>query len=134
MRRMMAGAAIALLAGCSLGADLPVAKAEADKFHRMFDAGQCAEIYRGAGPDLTGAITAADWATMCNGLHAKLGKFKSAADPGWLDQWNNGTHQFVLNYESEYEKGAAKEEFVFRTKGDKLMLAGYHVSSDALFK
>ena len=38
----------------------------------------------------------------------------------------------TINYQAQYEKGAASEQFVFRIDGGKALLAGYNINSDAL--
>jgi hypothetical protein len=37
--------------------------------------------------------------------------------------------QITLAYESEFQKGHAKETFVWRLHGDRAALIGYHVDS-----
>jgi hypothetical protein len=132
MRGFAIVAAAALVTGCGIGAEVPVAKTEAAKFHREFNAGKFALIYRGASKDLTDLISEADWIKMCELIQARLGKFKEGNATGWNDQWNNGIHQIDLVYDSTYERAKAQEDFVYRKVGDRFLLAGFHVKSPAL--
>ena len=132
MRGFAVVAAAALVAGCGIGADVPVAKTEAVKFHRQFNAGQFAAIYRNAGKDLTGVISEADWIRLCEQIEAMLGKFKEGSQTGWFDKWNNGVHEIDLTFVSVFERGAAEEQVVYRKADDRYLLAGYHVTPKEL--
>lgn len=130
MRYPLAGAAMLLLASCSIGTDFPAATQRVDIFRRLFEAGKCAEIYRSAARDLTSAITEPGWVSLCQGVHANMGKMKSAKQVGWNDNFNNGDHFVVLDYATEFEKGPAHENFVLRMVDGKASLAGYHMTPD----
>jgi len=132
MRKLWVGAIALLLAGCSIGEDIPAAKNAVVKFHRQLDAGQSAEIYRAASKDMHDATPEAELVQLLDAVHRKLGKFQSASDAGWNDQFTNGDHFISLTYASKYERGQASENFVYRIEGGKPSLAGYHVSSNAL--
>jgi hypothetical protein len=131
MRNLGILALSALLAGCSVGADVPLATNAAAGFHRQLDAGKFAESYAAGAPELRGATTQQEWVQLLDAVHRKLGKFQSAAQTGWNDQMNTGGHFIVLTYQAKYERGAASEEFVYKIEGGKALLAGYHVNSNA---
>ena len=130
MRRFLAGAALLALAGCSAGADLPVARAGVDKVHSQLNGGQCAEIRDQASTEFKELSSAESWKTVCDQLAAGLGKFVSLAQVGWNDEVGTNGHIIRINYDSEFEKGKAQEQFLFRIDGGKAVLVGYHVNSD----
>ena len=131
MRKFWLGAAV-LLAGCSIGKDLPVAEAQVKQFHAMLDAGQFTQIYRAGAPELRAATPEKDMVAIFDAVHRKLGAFQSATTTGWNDNFNNADHFIVLNQKAKYAHGDAVEEFTYRLSGGKATLAGYHVTSTAL--
>jgi hypothetical protein len=132
LHKIVFAAAVVVLAGCSIGADVPAAKNAAEKLHRQLDAGKFAEIYRGSSQEMKSAIPEAGLVQLLDAVHRKLGKFVSAPDPGWNDQLNTGGHFITLSYQSKYERGEATETIVFRIDGGAAKLAGYNIQSQAL--
>lgn len=130
MRKFLMGAAVLALAGCSAGTDLPIARAGVDKVHGQLNGGRCAEIRDQASSDFKELTSAESWKTTCDQLAAGLGKFVSLAQTGWNDEVGTNGHIIRLNYDSEFEKGKAQEQFLFRIDGGKAVLVGYHVNSD----
>ena len=134
MRKFGILVAAVLLAGCSIGADVPLAKQAAVSFHHQLDAGKFAETYSAAGPDLRAAATQQQWVQLLDMVHRKLGNFKSAPEPGWNDMVATGGHFITLTYQSTYEHGVAEEQIVYKMVGGKALLIGYHVTSNALIE
>lgn len=132
MRKLGILVVAAMLAGCSIGADVPLAKTAAASFHQQLDAGKFAETYTASAPELHAAATQQQWVGLLDVVHRKLGNFKSAPEPGWNDQFNTGGHTIVLTYKSTYEHGTATEELVYKIEGGKALLLGYHITSNAL--
>jgi hypothetical protein len=132
MRFLAIVAAALALSACSIGKDVPVAEAAAAHFHQQLNAGKFADTLEGATPQLLAAAGKEKWLALLTAVHAKLGAFRSAKTIGWNDNFNNGDHFITLNLEAQYERGTAQEQFVYRIWGDKALLAGYHVNSDAL--
>lgn len=120
------------IAGCSFGADVPLAQKAVTTFHQQLDAGQFAESYKGASGEFRSATSEADWVKMADAVHRKLGKFQSTVSLGWNDQTTTSGHFIVLTYKSKYERGEANEQFTYRIEGAKALLAGYNVNSNAL--
>jgi hypothetical protein len=132
MRVLAIVAAALALSACSIGKDVPVAEAAAVGFHQMLDVGKFADTWQNAAPELRAATPKDKWLALLDVVHRKLGKFRTAKTVGWNDNFNNGAHYIVLNQEAQYERGTAREEFVYRLNAGKAALAGYHVNSDAL--
>ncbi len=118
------------LAGCSMGQDLSTGGAAVDAFHNQLDAGQFDAITAAAGPEIQ--AVPGGFAPVLGQIHARLGKVKSSTRTGFNDSVDNGDHRLELTYDTKFERGDGKEEFVFRMINGKSVLAGYHVKSDAL--
>jgi len=129
MRRALIGMVALALAGCSVGADIPVAQAGVKVVHADYNGGKCAAIRDKAAPEFQGSTSAETWKRVCDQFIAGLGKFISGNQVGWNDQYNNGDHIITLNFESTFEKGKATEQFLFRIAGGGAVLVGYHVNS-----
>ncbi len=133
MRRtvtMMLGALA--LAGCSIGADVPVADKAIVAFHTALDAGQFAAIYAQSAKDMKDTTTEPRLTAFLGAVHRKLGTFKSGKSVGWNDNVNGNGHFISINYQATYERGPAAESFVYRIDNGKATLVGYHVNADAL--
>ena len=123
-------AALLALAGCSVGADLPVARAGVDAVHGQINGGKCPAIRDAAAIDFKQLSTAESWKAICDQIGARLGKFVSLKETGWNDEQGTNGHIIRVTYDSEFEKGKATEQFLFRIEGGAASLVGYHVNSD----
>jgi hypothetical protein len=129
MRKFLMAAPLMALAGCSIGADLPVAERGVVALHAQLNGGKCAAIRETSAAEFREMATAETWLSMCGQLARGLGNFKSGQQIGWQDQNVNGDHRISLVYQSAFDKGAGREEFLFRIQGGKALLLGYHVNS-----
>ncbi|RYG88989.1 MAG: hypothetical protein EON59_02550 [Alphaproteobacteria bacterium] len=121
------------LAGCSAGESTDAAKTEVAKFRQQVAAGQFAEIYKAAAPDIRNSISEAKFVEMVGGFHQAIGTFKSAPDPGWgYDTDTNTGQRVTLDYDSVFERGKAHEQFTYRMIDGKPVLAGYDYKADAI--
>lgn len=132
MRRFAALAAGALLAGCSMQADIAAGDKAVAAFHQALNAGQFQKMFADSSQDMKGSTTEAHMVQLYDAIHRKLGTFKDGKTVGFRDNVNTGGHMLGLQYQAHYEKGDAAEDFTFRIDGGRAALAGYHVSSDAL--
>lgn len=121
-----------LLSACSFGTAIPKADKGVDRFHAMLNAGQSVAIYQGSARDMKDATPQDKMVRLLNAVHKRLGQFKSGKAVGWFDNLNGAGHFVTINYQAHYDRGDAQEQFVFRMAGDKPVLAGYHINSDAL--
>jgi hypothetical protein len=133
MRGAMAGVILlGALTGCSVGADTKLVEAEIASFHRQLDAGQFDAIYLDASSDMKRATTQAELVQLLSAIHRKLGAYSSGKSANWNDNVTTGGHFVTENYASQYARGSASENFVYRIEGQKAVLAGYHINSTAL--
>jgi hypothetical protein len=131
-RTMMAMLGALALAGCSIGADVPVAQKAITAFHAQLDAAQFGPIYTQSGKEMRDSTTQPRLTAILEAVHRKLGLFKSGKSIGWNDNVNTSGHYIAINYQAVYEHGPAAENFVYRIDNGKATLAGYHVNSDVL--
>jgi hypothetical protein len=117
------------LVSCSIGKDVPLAENEITKFHQLLNAEKFDQIVASAGPELSADPKLPK---LLGVVHTKLGAMKKTKQVGWNDNANTSGHFVTLNYESNYEKGTAAENFVYRIIDGRASLVGYHINSDAL--
>jgi hypothetical protein len=90
------------------------------------------EIYRTAGAELRQTATEEQFERFMTTLDRRLGTWQSAAEPAWNVTRGTGGHLVRLTYQSQFAKGAASEQFVWRMQTGGPALLGYHVNSPLL--
>ena len=90
------------------------------------------EIYRTAGAELRQTATEEQFERFMTTLDRRLGAWQSAAEPAWNVTRGTGGHLVRLTYQSQFTKGAASEQFVWRMENGGAALLGYHVNSPLL--
>lgn len=90
------------------------------------------EIYRTAGAELRKGATEEQFERFMTTLDRRLGTWQSAAEPAWNVTRGTGGHLVRLTYQSQFAKGAASEQFVWRMENGGPALLGYHVNSPLL--
>ena len=124
--------AILALAGCSAGDNTKLAAAGVTEFHRLLDAGEFDRIYADASADLKQPTSQEDFVALLAAVRRKLGTTKSSSQQGWNINYNTSGRYITLAYATVYSDGEAAEQFVYRIEGERALLAGYHVNSNAL--
>jgi hypothetical protein len=121
-----------LLLACGCSVDTAPAEQAVPMFHSMLDAGNFAQIYDSSSEDLKSLSSQHDFVAFLEAVHRKLGASASSERQGWrVDYRATGTF-ITLTYKTRYAVGEAQEQFVFRIKDNRALLAGYHISSNAL--
>src|SRR5262245_43345119 len=111
MKRLLLGLAVALsLSACSAGASTKAAEAGVTSFHTDMDAGKYGAIYDASSSDMKTAITRDDFIKLLDGLHTKLGAFKSGKTTGWNVNVGTEGNMVTLNREAVFERGPGTEE------------------------
>lgn len=90
------------------------------------------EIYRTAGAELRKGATEEQFERFMTTLDRRLGTWQSTAEPAWNVTRGTGGHLVRLTYQSQFAKGAASEQFVWRMENGGPALLGYHVNSPLL--
>ncbi len=115
--------------GCSIGKDVPAVEASVREFHGAINDAKVERIVAAAAPELQ---REPNFLRLLQTVQKKLGRVVSAKQIGWNDQATTGGHLVSLSYETKFERGAATENFAYRLDSGKPVLAGWHITSDAL--
>jgi hypothetical protein len=124
--------AIASLVGCG-AKSREAAQAATEKFRTRVIRGAYAEIYRQTTPEFRASATEEQFEKAMKAIDKKLGRFQSAPPPGWRVNVGTGGKTVFLVYKSQFEKGGATEEFVWKPADAEPKLTGYHINSPLLF-
>src|SRR5580698_2442327 len=115
MKKQLAAAVLlSLVAGCSTGNDLPIARAGMATFHQMLNAGQFDAIYASSGTDMKKASSQADMIPLFAEVHRKLGALQSGAVKGWWDSVSTSGDYVTIQYTAKYEHASVDETFGWR--------------------
>jgi len=120
-----------LLSGCAQSAQ-SLAQSAIGTFHQQVNAGQFANIYNGASPDLKSMSSQAELVNYVASVHAKMGNFQSGAISSSKESTNNGAQDVSIVYAAKYDKGPVQETFDYRISGNAALLENYRVDSGAL--
>jgi len=123
---------VSILGGCGAKADMKKAQVAVDDFHAQLNAGNFDGIYNNSDDLLKNATSQERFVNLLSAVHRKLGTAKSADRKGFFLNYGNQGEMIRLTYSTQYDNDQASEEFVFHASGDRLLLAGYHINSDAL--
>ena len=91
--------------------------------------GAYGEIVQSATPDFRSATTELDFAKAMEGVKERLGVWQWSEEPTWKVFAGTSGQTVTMVYSSHFERGLAREEFVWRVQGGRPALAGYHVKS-----
>jgi hypothetical protein len=130
MRSFWAVVLASSLAACSVGSDRTAAEQGVADVHKAFSAGQFATVYDASAPDMKTSISREDFVNMFGGIYARTGPYQSGKTTDWKANYNTDGSYVVLNHDAQFRNAKGQEEFVFRVKDGKAVLAGYHVKTD----
>jgi hypothetical protein len=117
---------------CSLTKGKGIAEAAVAQFHDQYNSGQFRQIYGQTDEGFKKSASEADFVSLLEALHRKLGTVKQSNQNGWgVNATPMGT-MATLTYEVEFSEGKGTEQFVFHISGDKAMLYNYNVNSPLL--
>jgi opacity protein-like surface antigen len=121
-----------LVTSCSSSEDLAAADREVEKFHQAFDAGQFEELYDHSADDFKKASSKGEFLALLNAVRRKLGKTTGSKRTNWTVNFATSGNTVAVIYETSFTSGKGTEQFVYRIAGKKVVLAGYHVTSNDL--
>ena len=113
--------------GCAKSRE--IAESGTQAFRNRAAKGEFTTIYREAAPEFQKSATEADFAKLLEGIGRKLGAWQSSKPPAWRVFSGTGGRTVTFGYASQFEKGSANEEFIWRIQGDRAVLVGYHINS-----
>lgn len=131
--RVIAGAAFALifgLLGCGESKEQPnPAKAEVERFHRLWNAGEFKAVYDDAHINFRNSQTDDEAVANLERMKRSYGQFKSATKKSSTLSSEYSVTDISLYYDSVYDRGSAVEVFVYRMIGDRALLISYDIMS-----
>jgi len=121
----------AFSAGCSPSKAKAAAESGVARFHAQLDAEQYHDIYAQASPEFQSAEKEADLTEFLAAVHRKLGKLRHCEEQNFNVNFNTSGTSVALTYQSNFENGPAREQFVWRA-GDQAQLINYRIDSRTL--
>jgi hypothetical protein len=103
--------------------------AAVQRIHQQLAAGDCAAVFSGASAKYRAAMSEAGHLKFCNGVLKVLGKPGESKFGGFQVVSNTGGTTVSMQVTTTFEKGEAKEAFVFLREDDGLKLLSYNVNS-----
>jgi len=121
-----------LLGGCGSSDNLRIAKEATTHVHAQMDSEQFAQIYSEADDALRTATKRQGFLDFISAIHRKLGRVQNASQTSFFVNFSTSGTRVRLNYQTKFDAGDAQEEFIWKIKGDRAVLVGFHISSNAL--
>ena len=120
--------ALLILAACQQAAATP--EAEGERFHRLYNAGDHAALYRGTSEIFSSSIDEAMFDELMRVPAAQFGAMRQA-ELRSVRRYSREDGEFVvLRYDTAFERGAAHEAIVYRVGEDgRLELEGYQIEA-----
>ena len=87
---------------------------------------------RTAASALRKSVSEADLTKILGTIAARLGKVKSSKKSGWNINFQTSGTFVTLGFNTDFEKGAGTEQFVYHVSGNTAKLVSYNVNSPAL--
>jgi hypothetical protein len=123
--------ACVVVTGCNPIKAKQSGEAAVKQFHEQLNKGDFKGIYAATHADFKTASTEKDFIALLDAVHRKLGLVQSSEPDGW--QVNATGHvEVVLVYKTKFAEGDGVETFNYRIEGEKSVLVGYNIASNAL--
>ena len=101
-------------------------------FHELLNSGQYDAIHATASEQFKSKYTPKKLASFLDAIHRKLGPTKSSEQRSLNLSYGTEGAIVTLTYATVFAEGDAVETFTYRLKGDKALLEGYKINSEAL--
>jgi len=121
--------ASALLAGCAPADETDLARDEAVRFHRQFDAGRFKEIYADTGPQVRREMSEAEFVTFLADMQMQLGKVAQTSATGSNVEATGKGKVVTLTYNTQFANGVAEETFAYTVEGGRTTLTNYYIKT-----
>jgi hypothetical protein len=119
-------------AGCAKsGLSQQATESATRDFRQRYERGEFGQLYASAAPEFRAGASEALFVEAMNSMSQKLGSWQSAKPLG-LRRVAGDDHKMVSQFKSQFSKGEATENFVWRDEGGTPILVGYHINSRAL--
>ena len=133
---VMGSAAVVMALGAASGCSrsrvsLQAADVATQDFRQRCERKEFGQVYAGAAPEFRAGASEALFVGLMKNISQKLGAWQSARPLGNTKIAGEG-EKVVFQFKSQFSKGEATENFVWRSEGGKPILVGYHINSRAL--
>jgi hypothetical protein len=135
MKRLALGIA-ALLLGAASGCGKPMLTPQETEsatrdFREHYQRKEFGQLYASAAPELRAGASEMTFVAAMSNISQKLGAWQSGRQIG-ASPVVGEDEKIVFQYRSQFTKGEATENFVWRRDADRPILVGYHINSRAL--
>jgi hypothetical protein len=121
------------LSSCGSGKSVGIAAQGVEQFHSDFNSEQYAAMYAAADEGFRKASSEADFLSLLQAVHRKLGKVQSSQRTNFQVGMSTGQGTVVtLVYTTNFDQGVGNEQFLWHMRDDQPVLLGYHINSNAL--
>jgi hypothetical protein len=103
-------------------------------FHSRLNAHSCDIIYTDASAEFQQISSKSEWSKVCSGMSRKMGTHKTSERQRITLKATTSGKLLTVLYSSEFALGRGEEEFTWKYDGDRLLLYGYNLKSNNLFK
>jgi hypothetical protein len=117
--------AFTLSVACSASKDKAIAVAATNEFHTRFNNSQFGDIYDAAEPTVRQVQTKRDFFASMEAMRAGQGSVVQSKEVGVDYNYSTDGTMVKLLCEVTYEKGVAREEFIWTIVNDKGILHSY---------
>jgi len=114
-----------LLLSCSMKQDISMAQTAIAEFHHRFEAGDDGQIFTDAAPEYQKAMGAETSRAFFARIRRKLGAFHSSQPTNIQVNHMPGGTFVVAQYQTQFEKGSAQEDFTLRIDRGRPRLLKY---------
>jgi hypothetical protein len=121
-----------LLASCGARKDMQTAEQAVGEFHSQLDSEDYQSIYDGTGDQFRKVTSESDFVALLEAVHKKLGKVQNARRQSFKINYDVTRGELIaLEYATNFEGGSSSERFLFQMAGNRPLLLGYHINSNA---
>jgi hypothetical protein len=123
-----------VLAGCSGKEDLGRAQAAVAAFHANYNRADYAAISADAVPGMQTAVARQQIARLIRASRDRLGQYVGGRASNMRVNYRPSGAMVSVDFKSRYSKGGeAFERFAFAKDGDRMLMTGYQINSEAFF-
>lgn len=118
---------------CNSANNIESAEEGVARFHSQLDAEQYHTIYVESDQAFHKGGSEAEFLTLAQAIHRKLGRVQNSTLKASKTQWVAGTGTIVtLIYDTQFTQGRGTEKFIWRVTSNRAILVGYYVNSNDL--
>ena len=132
IRALLLAATCIALVGCDLHKNVELSEHAVSVFHVKYTAALLGEMYDDVAADLRSEQTRADFAKAIGGIRDKLGPVRATRRIGFQTTTGSGGALVEIEYETEFERGVATEEFRWEITNGHALLKSYQVTTQTL--